>query len=108
MGFGGGQDTTIGSAANGYVTYYFRKKFTLSDTSRLVSAQIGLVRDDGAVVFVNGRRVILSNMPRTAIDFDTEAETETTGFEQFLPFFYDLSPTAVAPPSALIFTSTWS
>ncbi len=51
---------TTGYAAgdtNRYITTYFRKSFNIEDYRRLSDIQLSLLRDDGAVVFLNGQRI---------------------------------------------------
>jgi len=45
------------SSSNRYITTYFRKSFTIPDRQRLANLSISLLRDDGAVVYLNGNRV---------------------------------------------------
>jgi hypothetical protein len=69
------------------VTTYFRKTFNIADTSQFIGFRVRLLRDDGAVVYVNGNRVINSNMPTNAVNFTTQplgnqsAPAENTFFE---------------------------
>ena len=46
---------------NRYITYYFRKSFSLGDSRKFADLQMSLLRDDGAVVFLNGSRVYFEN-----------------------------------------------
>lgn len=66
VGFGG-------SAADKNITTYFRHTFTLPDPASLPGMKIDLLRDDGAVVFVNGIEVGRSNMPSGEITYTTPA-----------------------------------
>jgi hypothetical protein len=69
LGYGDGGEATVvsygPSSSNKYVTTYFRKAFTISNPSAYTGYTISLLRDDGAAVYVNGTRVILSNLPST-------------------------------------------
>jgi len=92
LGFGGGEDTTISGETSGFVTYYFRRKFTLNDTSRIATLTARLVRDDGALVWLNGRLAILDNMPsRGPWNYDTEAASAISGFDPVL-VTHELNP----------------
>ncbi|MFL5330838.1 MAG: metallophosphoesterase [Gemmataceae bacterium] len=66
LGYGDGDEATVVSygpnAANKYITTYFRKAFTVSDASMISALQLKLIRDDGAVVYLNGNEVFRSNM----------------------------------------------
>ncbi len=59
---------------NKYPTYYFRKHFTvntpLTDTQTLL---LKVLRDDGCVVYINGKEVGRSNMPLGNITYNTYA-----------------------------------
>ena len=71
LGFGDGdEDTTLSS---GHITYYFRHSFTIEDADAIASLDLRLLRDDGAVVYLNGREVTRSNMPTGTITYTTFA-----------------------------------
>jgi hypothetical protein len=57
--------TTVnyGSANSKYVTTYFRRKFIVDDDpSSYLQIKLRLLRDDGAVVWLNGKQIIRSNL----------------------------------------------
>jgi hypothetical protein len=76
---------------NRYVTTYFRKHFWVTNSAQWSNIVLRLVRDDGAVVYLNGTEIVRHNMPAGTIDFQTlatatvNAPDESTFFEQFLP-----------------------
>ncbi len=78
LGFGGAEDTTIGGQTSGFTTFYFRRKFNVADPSRVVALRAQLTRDDGAVVWLNGRVAMFSNVPRPPITYDVEALSAVT------------------------------
>jgi hypothetical protein len=82
LGYGDGDETTVvsyGSNANNkYVTTYFRKSFTVSNPSYFSMMTLSIVRDDGAVVYVNGTEVYRSNMPPGPIAYNTLASSSVT------------------------------
>ena len=52
-----------GSENSKYVITYFRRKFTIdADPSSYLQIKLRLLRDDGAVVFINGKEIIRSNL----------------------------------------------
>lgn len=58
--------TTINSGGSGgdrYYAAYFRMTFTVSDVALFQELSLRLLRDDGAVVYLNGVDVARSNMP---------------------------------------------
>jgi CotH kinase protein/Chitobiase/beta-hexosaminidase C-terminal domain/Secretion system C-terminal sorting domain/Lamin Tail Domain len=79
LGYGDGDETTIlsyGSDANNKtITYYFRKKFTVSDPAGISAITINLLLDDGAVVYLNGNEIARVNMPDGTITSSTFAST---------------------------------
>ena len=70
LGYGDGDETTVipyGVANNKYITYYFRKSFNITTSGLFSSLTLNIMRDDGAVVYLNGTEVARSNMPIGAI-----------------------------------------
>lgn len=62
-----------GPATNRYPTIYFRRTFTVADPSSYGQAVINLLRDDGAVVYLNGIAVWTNNISATPITYSTFA-----------------------------------
>ena len=58
---------------NKYITTYFRKAFTVTSASSFTGLELKLLRDDGAVVYLNGTEVFRSNMPSETISYTTTA-----------------------------------
>jgi alkaline phosphatase/fibronectin type 3 domain-containing protein len=95
LGFGDGDEETVisyGSDSNAkYPTSYFRRRFSVSAPSLFEGLTLRLLRDDGAVVSLNGIEVARSNMPAGTILYTTLASTaigtpaESTFFESSLP-----------------------
>lgn len=83
LGYGDGGEATVVSygpdAANKYITTYFRKVVNIANPSTYASIMLNLVRDDGAVVYVNGVEVVRSNMPAGAIAHSTLAASNISG-----------------------------
>jgi hypothetical protein len=75
LGYGDADEATTvsygGNANNKYVTTYFRKAFSINETYS--SFTLNLIRDDGAVVYVNGVEVYRNNMPAGTIAYTTLA-----------------------------------
>lgn len=66
LGYGGDGEATVteGATLNPHpISAYFRHVFTVEDPTALSTLVIRLVRDDGAVVYLNGRELFRSNMP---------------------------------------------
>lgn len=77
LGYGDGDEATeVGYGPNPtskYITTYFRHTFIIEDELDLIGLQLLLLRDDGAVVYLNNVEVFRSNMPVGAVSFTTPA-----------------------------------
>ncbi len=76
------------------VTVYFRHEFEIADASRYLTLNLRLLRDDGAIVYLNGEEVVRSNLPTDReITPDTLASTNVQGSAErsFRPFNIDPS-----------------
>jgi len=101
FGFGDGDETTVlakgGTTAKTAVfTWYFRTTFNVTDPSTSGPLTLNLVRDDGAVVYVNGVEVFRSNLPSGAITYTTKALANLGGTDEKNPV------TFTVPASALV------
>ena len=95
LGYGGDGETSpalsYGSQIwNKYITYYFRRSFSVGDTSKYTGLKVRLLRDDGGVVYINGTKLPLAttvtNMPttftyKTKASSRVDAPAEQTYFE---------------------------
>jgi hypothetical protein len=90
LGYGDGDEATLvdfgGDPLNKFITTYFRSEFQVPDPSLFVGAELRLLRDDGAVVYLNGVELVRSNMPAGAIDFLTPAQDAVSGAAE--QYFY--------------------
>lgn len=90
LGYGGGQTTTVSfgpNTNNKYRTTYFRKVINIPNVTAITTVNLGIARDDGAVVYVNGTEVARSNMPTGTIAYSTSASTTVTAEKTtVLPF----------------------
>jgi hypothetical protein len=88
--FGWGLDGELAPLTPGRVAHYFRRWFTLGNGAQLTELLCELVRDDGAVVYLNGTEIFRSNMPGGPVNAGTLASLtvdtpdETTWFETVL------------------------
>jgi ELWxxDGT repeat protein len=81
LGFGDGDERTVingGNVSNQHITTYFRTRFTPPTPYNYGSFK--LLRDDGAVVYLNGTEIARSNMPAGTIIFTTLASSDVGGF----------------------------
>jgi trimeric autotransporter adhesin len=79
LGYGKGDEATVvgygPNATQRYLTTYFRRTFNVDSAAAVTGLELRLVRDDGAVVYVNGVEVARSNMPAGTITNQTFAST---------------------------------
>jgi len=98
FGYGDGDENTVVNYGpdpnNKYVTTYFRKQITIPNVSLFAGFIINLIRDDGAVVYVNGTEVIRNNLPTGAIAHGTFALAAISGVDESNPISYYLPTTA--------------
>ena len=86
LGFGDDDEETEingGPEEDRFITTYFRRSFEVADPSAFASLLIRLVRDDGAVVYLNGEEVFRSNMPEGTVLASTLATTSSTSETAF-------------------------
>lgn len=84
---GGATSVRFGpSSANKHITTYFRHAFELPDPSLVTQLAVRLVRDDGAIVYLNGTEAFRSNMPDGTVNISTRASTGV-GYESENTFF---------------------
>lgn len=89
LGYGDGDEATLIPDRPPIVL--FRKRFNVEAPSAFSKLIFRLLRDDGAVVYLNGREVFRSNMPDGEISMQTMAST-AVGVEDESRFFsYDVS-----------------
>ncbi|MDG2124602.1 MAG: metallophosphoesterase, partial [Verrucomicrobiales bacterium] len=90
LGYGGnGEDTTIsfgGDSANKHITTYFRKTFDVTDPSSISALTVDVVRDDGAIVYLNGTEIFRTNMPAGTASYTTRASSAVGGSSETSPF----------------------
>jgi hypothetical protein len=85
LGYGDGDEATIinyGNFENKHKTQYFRHTFEVTDTSQYLSLLLCLLRDDGAVVHLNGAEIERDNMPAGEIDYQTLASVTVNGDDE--------------------------
>jgi hypothetical protein len=68
-----------GNTSAKWIAYYFRAGFNVTNTSGFTNMTLGLNRDDGAVVYLNGHELKRDNMPAGAVTFSTLASTNVGG-----------------------------
>jgi hypothetical protein len=79
LGFGDGDETTLLAPDPTRITTWFRHSFNLPNAAAFSALRLRLLRDDAALVFLNGHEISRSNLPDTPITFSTQALSAVTG-----------------------------
>ena len=106
LGYGDGDEATViqygPNASAKYITTYFRRNFTVTDPNSVAGLKLELLRDDGAVVYLNGTEVARSNLPTGTIDYLTLAPVAVGGADETTFFPFTLSPSLLVSGSNII------
>jgi len=89
------EGTVVNSGPSGdsFITTYFRHSFNVNNASQYSRMYLRLLRDDGAVVYLNGVEAVRSNMPNRTIDYLSRASSNLSGSDEstFTEFSIDAS-----------------
>ena len=77
LGYGdGGEATVVNSGGSPkFITTYFRHTFNVADPSTISALDLGLQRDDGAIVYLNGIEIRRDRMPSGPVTSSTLANS---------------------------------
>ena len=96
IGFGQDDEATVINFTNeldSVVTFFvFQKKILLHNINDYKTFLIRLVRDDGAIVYINGKEVARSNLPDGILSAKTKASTLINGVFEYKFYEYFVSP----------------
>ena len=91
LGYGDGDEATVVSygpnSNDKYITTYFRHAFAVQDASLFTGLNFQLLRDDGAVIYLNGVEIWRSNMPTNGTILHTTRASSTVGGAGETTFF---------------------
>jgi hypothetical protein len=83
LGYGDGDEQTVVSygpnAGQKYLTSYYRRQFLADPASFGSTLTLNLLRDDGAVVYLNGTEVVRTNIPAGTVTSTTYSVTNVSG-----------------------------
>lgn len=100
LGYGDGGEATLVSYGpdinNKFITTYFRHSFNVADASIFTSLTLRVLRDDGAVVYLNGTEVWRTNMPSGTVSYTTPATLAIGGADESTFFQTTISPSLLA------------
>src|SRR5918992_4093259 len=96
LGYGDGDEATVvrygpNSAAK-YITTYFRQTFSVADPALVQSLTLKVLRDDGAVVYLNGTEVFRTNMPAGTIAYNTLAPVAAADADETTYYTASIDP----------------
>jgi hypothetical protein len=95
LGYGDSDEATVISYGtnvnNKYPAAYFRREFNVSDPSSISALFLNLLRDDGAVAYLNGVEVFRTAMPAGPIVFNTRANVTVGGADENLYYGTNVS-----------------
>jgi hypothetical protein len=96
LGYGDGDEATIldfgPDSHHKAISSFFRQRFTVTDTHRITDLRVDLMRDDGAVVYLNGVEIIRNNLPPGPISPDTLATASVGGTDEGTFFGHIVHP----------------
>ncbi|MEA3226982.1 MAG: CotH kinase family protein, partial [Planctomycetota bacterium] len=81
-----------GPSGNHYITTYFRHSFGVSNASQYTSLHLRLLRDDGAIVYLNGMEIARSNMTNRSINYLTPATSNVSGSAESTYYDFAVDP----------------
>lgn len=100
LGYGDeGLATTVGYGAdanNKYITTWFRTALTVPAGLEVQAARVGVRRDDGVVVYLDGEEAFRSNMPDGAVTSTTAASSSTGSYNETAYWVYEVNSAALA------------
>lgn len=106
LGYGDGDEATVvsygSSSFNKYITTYFRKTITIPSVTQFSGFILNILRDDGAVVYVNGNEVFRTNMPSGSVSNSTWASAAMDGADETTWISTTISPTAFSTGTNVI------
>lgn len=90
LGYGDGDEATTNRFGpdpnNKFITTYYRHGFNVTNASEFTNLSLRLLRDDGAVVYLNGVEIFRSNLPTNTILAITLASTNVAAIDETTNF----------------------
>jgi len=96
LGYGDGDEATLvgygPSATNKYITTWFRSTFVVTNSWVWPQLELRVLRDDGAIVYLNGVEVYRGNLPQSGVTANTRAISGISGADEVRLFSTNISP----------------
>lgn len=93
LGYGDGDEATViaeGPVPARHITTWFRRTVDIDDPADIARLDLALIRDDGAIVYVNGVERVRTNMPDGPVTADTRASDYAWGPGEREPQLYSI------------------
>ncbi len=101
LGYGGDGEVTVVSygpnPSSRYITTFFRHTFAVPQPAAVTALKVGLLRDDGGIVYLNGKEIFRSNMPEGDITLTTRASSTVGGADEQTFFETAVDPALLVP-----------
>jgi len=91
-----------GPSSSKYITTYFRRAFLVPDPNLYTSLALGVLRDDGVVLYLNGDEIFRSNLPAGTIGYRTNASTSIGGNDETTFQQTTLNPALLRPDTNVL------
>jgi hypothetical protein len=98
FGYGDGDEATVveqGPVPNRHITTWFRTSFSVADPADIDHLDLALIRDDGAIVYLNGTELVRTNMPAGPVTAATRATDYAWGPGETEPQLYSVPADAL-------------
>ncbi len=93
LGYGDGDEATvIPVGATKPITTYLRHSFNIADKGAITGLTLRLMRDDGAIVYLNGQEIARSNMPSGTVAAATPVLSSVGGGDELRWYTFAVSP----------------
>lgn len=96
LGYGSDGEVTVVGYGNDpghrHLTTWFRHRFTVQQAAAVTALKVGLLRDDGGIVYLNGQEVFRSNMPDGDPTATTLATSAVAGADEAAFFEHAIDP----------------
>ncbi len=95
LGYGDSQVTTLSygvDSSDKRPTAYFRTTFAVDDPAVVGALELGVNRDDGAAVYLNGVEVVRTALPEGELSYDTLASSTAGSSDETTYFSFAVDP----------------
>ena len=94
FGYNEGDEGTVVSYGNigfdKHITTYLRTSFQLASAGAVSRLTLGVLRDDGVALYLNGTEIVRSNLPPGILTHETAAISNVNGADENKYFLYEI------------------